>query len=52
MAGRKGKTPKQAYKRQIGARRNNTWISHVKAYAAQHMVPYKIALQEASRTYR
>ena len=30
----------------------NKWISHVKAYAAKHNVPYHIALKEAAHTYK
>jgi len=51
MTGKKSTTPKRKHNRQVGAGRNSAWISHVKAYAAQHMVPYKIALHEASKTY-
>ena len=55
MAGKKGTTtttPKRKYTRQIGPSRRNAWIAHVQAYRAQHNVPYKIALQEAAKTYR
>ena len=53
MAGKKGTSiPKRKYTRQIGPSRRNAWIAHVQAYRAQHNVPYKIALQEASKTYR
>ena len=30
----------------------NKWISHVKAYAKKHRVPYNIALKEAKKSYK
>lgn len=57
MAGKTGSskktsTPKRAYTKQIGPHRENRWISHVKAYAAQHNLPYNAALKVAGHTYR
>jgi len=46
----KGKSHKRTYKKSTGSS-HNAWISHVKAYANQHMLPYKEALKEASKTY-
>ena len=30
----------------------SAWIAHVKAYAAEHQVPYKQAMMEAKTTYK
>jgi TolA-binding protein len=33
-------------------KKTNKWVSHVKAYANKHRVPYNIALKEAKKTYK